>query len=175
MNHCNCTAMQFRFQPSSTGHVGYLNTVLHHWIFPRPPVLLEVVRMDWRELLPSISDDGQELVIYVELPVVWVTCFTLPGMVRCVVRENAGSYTLVWARGNVLPGSHVTGTQGVLNCLSVCLFVCLPACLFACLNTTNDRLPGESPSELPTEGSVLKISTVSPVLSRYNSLCLLSW
>lgn len=129
MNHCNCTAMQFRFQPSSTGHVGYLNTVLHHWIFPRPPVLLEVVRMDWRELLPSISDDGQELVIYVELPVVWVTCFTLPGMVRCVVRENAGSYTLVWARGNVLPGSHVTGTQGVLNCLSVCVFVCLPACL----------------------------------------------
>lgn len=35
--------------------------------------------------------------------------------------ENAGSYTLVWAMGNVLPGSHVTGTQGVLNCLPACL------------------------------------------------------
>lgn len=34
MNHCNCTAMQFRFQPPSTGHVGYLNNVLYHWIFP---------------------------------------------------------------------------------------------------------------------------------------------
>lgn len=109
---------------------------------PPSTVLLEVVRMDWRELLPSISDDGQELVIYVELPVVWVTCFTLPGMVRGVVRETGGERRLL--RTGVGKGQcsarqprhrHTGGSK-----LPVCLCFCLPACLPADTLPTTDCL-----------------------------------
>lgn len=102
---------------------------------PPSTVLLEVVRMDWRELLTSIRDDGQELVIYIEIHVVRVTCFTLPGMVRGVVRETGGERRLLRTgvgKGQCSarqPRHRHTGCSKLPVCLPFCLFACLPVCM----------------------------------------------